>query len=76
MAHQAKSAIVGLGYSAIGKVYGRTGTSFALEAIKNAMDDAGLKKDEVDGLLIQHGITPCIGLGLQNAGDFDMTRFN
>ena len=74
MAHQAKSAIVGLGYSAIGKVYGRTGTSFALEAIKNAMDDAGLKKDEVDGLLIQHGITPCIGLGLQNAGAFKNLR--
>ena len=74
MAHEAKSAIVGLGYSAIGKVYGRTGTSFALEAIKNAMDDAGLAKDQIDGLLIQHGITPCIGLGLQNAGAFKNMR--
>lgn len=74
MAHEAKSAIVGLGYSDIGKVYGRTGTSFALQAIKNAMDDAGLQKDQIDGLLIQHGITPCIGLGLQNAGAFKNLR--
>ena len=57
MARQAKSAIVGLGITEMGKVYGRSGTSLALEAIHLALDDAGLKKEQLDGLLINAGIS-------------------
>jgi acetyl-CoA acetyltransferase len=67
MAHVAKSAIVGLGISDVGKVYGRSATSFALQAIERALDDSGLRKEQVDGLLMQSGIAqPGIGLQLQN----------
>src|SRR5688572_26950904 len=67
MTHQAKSAIVGLGLSDVGKVYGRSATSFALQAIDRALDDCGLRKEQVDGLLMQNGIAqPGIGLQLQN----------
>ncbi len=64
---QAKAAIVGLGLTEMGKVFGRSATSLALEAIRLALDDAGLEKDRVDGLLINAGVTNGIGLGLQNA---------
>jgi acetyl-CoA acetyltransferase len=75
MAHQARSAIVGLGISEVGKVYGRSTTSFALEAIDRALDDCGLHKEQLDGLLMQSGISqPGIGLGLQNAGGFRNLR--
>src|SRR6476469_3471099 len=53
MGYQAKSAIVGLGISEMGKVYGRSATSFALEAVGRAIEDAGLTKDQVDGLPMQ-----------------------
>src|SRR5581483_2992269 len=52
MGIKGKCAIVGLGITAMGKIYGRSATSFAAEAIKLALDDAGLQKEEVDGLLI------------------------
>ena len=75
MAYQAKSAIVGLGLSEIGKVYGRTTTSFALEAIDRALEDCGLHKEQLDGLLMQSGISqPGIGLQLQNVGGFKNLR--
>jgi len=75
MAYQAKSAIVGLGISEVGKVYGRSATSFALEAIDRALDDAGLKKEQLDGLLMQSGISqPGIGLQLQNAAGLKNLR--
>ncbi len=74
MARQAKSAIVGLGITEMGKVFGRSGTSLALEAISLALEDAGLKKEDLDGLLINAGISNSIGLGLQNAGGFKDLR--
>ncbi|MEK7354700.1 MAG: thiolase family protein [Chloroflexota bacterium] len=53
-----KTAIVGVGYTAEqGTVPGRSSLSFAMEATKNAIEDAGLKKEDIDGLLIQ----PTIG---------------
>lgn len=52
-----KAAIVGVGYTPQGKVPGRSALSFHLEAARNAIEDAGLKIEEVDGLLIQ----PTIG---------------
>ena len=48
----ATAAIAGLGITEMGKVYGRTATDFAAEAIALALDDAGLRGRDVDGLLI------------------------
>jgi len=53
-----KAVIVGVGYTKEqGTVPGRSALSFAQEAAKAAIEDAGLKKDDIDGLLIQ----PTIG---------------
>jgi acetyl-CoA acetyltransferase len=48
-----KIAIVGVGYTPQGKVFGRSTRSLYIEAVKNAIEDAGLKKDDVDGILVQ-----------------------
>jgi acetyl-CoA acetyltransferase len=48
-----KAAIAGVGYTPQGKIPGRSALSFHLEAGKNAIADAGLRIDDVDGLLIQ-----------------------
>jgi acetyl-CoA acetyltransferase len=48
-----KAAIVGVGYTPQGKIPGRTSLSFHLEAARNAIVDAGLKIQDIDGLLIQ-----------------------
>src|SRR5512143_2465726 len=48
-----KTAIVGVGYTAQGKVPGRSALSFHVEAARNAIVDAGLKPQDVDGILIQ-----------------------
>ena len=54
-----RAAIVGVGYTAEqGTVPGRSALSFAMEATKAAIEDAGLKKSDIDGLLIQ----PVIGM--------------
>jgi len=44
-----KYAIVGVGYTPQGRVPGRTSLSFHLEASANAIKDAGLKKEDIDG---------------------------
>ena len=46
------AAIAGLGISEMGKVYGRTPSDFAGEAIALALEDAGLEAHDIDGLLI------------------------
>jgi acetyl-CoA acetyltransferase len=48
----ATAAIAGLGMTEMGKVYGRTATDFAAEAVALALDDAGLQARDIDGLLI------------------------
>src|SRR4030042_1622928 len=48
-----KTAIVGVGYTPQGKVPGRSAMSFHVEAARNAIEDAGLKVSDVDGLLVQ-----------------------
>jgi len=49
-----RAAIVGVGYTAKqGTVPGRTVMGLALEAAKNAIEDAGLKREDIDGLLLQ-----------------------
>src|SRR3954466_5678259 len=46
------AAIAGLGITEMGKVYGRTASDFAGEAIALALDDAGLEARDIDGLLV------------------------
>ncbi len=56
MANKPKGAIVGLGVTKMGKIYGRRSVDFAAEAIALALEDAGLQKSDVDGLLINANI--------------------
>jgi len=50
-------AIVGVGASAQGKVPGSTALTLAVQAFKAALDDSGLRKDQIDGLLTLPGQT-------------------
>ncbi len=64
-----KAAISGLGISEMGRVYGHDAQHFAVEAIQRAVEDAGLRKDQIDGLLVNPGVSPLGamgGVGLQN----------
>ena len=61
-------AIAGIGYTPQGKVEGRTAVSFHIEAVKNAIEDAGIGKEEVDALLLYRHFD-AIG------GDYDVTAF-
>jgi len=47
-----KYAIVGAGLTRFGRIPGVSTMSFTLEAIKLAIEDAGLTRDDVDGLLV------------------------
>ncbi|OAI44440.1 sterol carrier protein [bacterium SCGC AG-212-C10] len=64
------TAITGFGITPMGRIYGKTTTEFAADAVSMAIKDAGLEKSQVDGLLINAGITGFTGgglnLGLQN----------
>lgn len=57
------AAIVGLGITDMTRHYIKPGAVLAAEAIRLAMDDAGLKKEQVDGLLTNAGLSDPIGLG-------------
>jgi acetyl-CoA acetyltransferase len=66
---KARAAITGLGISEMGRVYGHDAQHFAAEAIQRAVADAGLKKEQIDGLLVNAGVSPLGGMGgvgLQN----------
>lgn len=61
-------AIVGVGYTPQGKIPNRTAVSFHAEAIRNALQDAGIEKQDVDAMLVYRHFEP-IG------GDYDVTAF-
>lgn len=63
-----KYAIVGIGFTKQGKVPGRTALSFHVEACANAIQDAGLRKEDIDGLFLYRHFDP-IG------NDYDITGF-
>ncbi|MEO8538230.1 MAG: thiolase family protein [bacterium] len=71
MAHPMRgaTAITGFGMTPMGRIYKST-TELAADATRTALADSGLKKDQIDGLLINAGITGSTGggvsLGLQN----------
>ncbi|MBI2872661.1 MAG: acetyl-CoA acetyltransferase [Chloroflexi bacterium] len=50
-----KHCIVGIGETEYSQASGRTTRAMAAEAVKRAMDDAGLAAADVDGLLSYHG---------------------
>ena len=60
-----RPVIAGLGMTEMGAVYGRNAASFAREAIRLAVADAGLTLGDVDGLLTSNGTSGGVGLGLQ-----------
>lgn len=52
-----RGAIVGVGATPQGKLPGSTALSLAVDAFKRALDDSGLRKDQIDGLLTFSGQT-------------------
>src|SRR5262245_59959132 len=50
-------ALVGVGATEQGKLAGETPISLATEAFKRAIADAGLRKEQIDGLLTMPGTT-------------------
>ncbi len=58
------SAITGLGMTPMGRIYGKSATELAADAVRLAIADAGLEKQQIDGLLINAGITGFTGGGL------------
>ncbi len=47
-----QTAIAGIGLSRFGKVFGVSAMGFALEASKRAIEDAGVRRDDIDGVLV------------------------
>ena len=71
------AAIAGLGITEMGKVYGRTASDFAGEAIALALEDAGLQARDLDGLLINGNQSEEMAPRLQFAlGLVDLTLVN
>jgi acetyl-CoA acetyltransferase len=58
------AAIVGLGITETGKVYGRSAAEFAADAVRLAVADAGLTLDDVDGLLVSGGLSGGVDIRL------------
>jgi len=50
-----KYCIVGVGETEFSKNSGRSTRALATEAVRNAMNDAGLNPDQIDGMLSYHG---------------------
>lgn len=57
MANPTNIAISGLGLTPQGRVFDRGYVGFAVDAVRLALEDAGLEKDELDGLLVNPGIS-------------------
>jgi acetyl-CoA acetyltransferase len=76
-----RCAIVGVGLSEYGKISGKSPIGFTLTGIKRALDDAGLGRDDVDGLLVampammgeEHGWAARIAALLELSAGFSYT---
>ena len=68
MAHQMNgaAAICGLGITEMGRVY-RDAEDLAAEAVYLALEDAGLRKSQLDGLLINAGAYTHTSIALRDA---------
>jgi acetyl-CoA acetyltransferase len=69
------AAIAGLGITPMGKIFGRSSVDFAAEAIQIALEDAGLDKSELDGLLVNQGPTAPNPLILQGGGGIGLQPY-
>ncbi len=75
-----KAAVVGVGYTAQqGTVPNRTAMSLALEASRNAIEDAGLRSEDIDGLLLQpvmgthsYNVAAHLGINLRFTANHDV----
>lgn len=56
-----KYAIVGVGYTPQGRVPNRTALSFYVEACADAIKDAGLRREDIDGLICYRYFQPAPG---------------
>jgi acetyl-CoA acetyltransferase len=52
-----RTAIAGLGITPQGRVFAETHIGFAAEAVRLALEDAGLDREAVDGLLVNPGLS-------------------
>jgi acetyl-CoA acetyltransferase len=60
-----RPAIAGLGMTQLGRVYGQSPRRLAAQAVRRAVADAGLRLADVDGLLMQSGLSGGVGIDLQ-----------
>jgi acetyl-CoA acetyltransferase len=70
------AAIAGWGITDVGKVYGRSATDFAAEAVRRATADAGLRLSDLDGLLVSSGLRHDVGVRLQDTLGLRDLRLN
>ncbi len=66
MSLKGQCAIAGVGVTDMGRIYDRSVSDFAAEAIHLALDNSGLKLADLDGLLINAGNESPLGVGFQN----------
>ena len=64
------AAIAGLGMTEMTREYTYSATGLAGIAVRQAIADAGLGKDDIDGLFINAGVTNSISTGLQTSLGF------
>jgi acetyl-CoA acetyltransferase len=57
MSLKGKIAIAGLGITPQGKVYDYNHVGFAIEAVRLALEDAGLERADLDGVLLNPGLS-------------------
>jgi acetyl-CoA acetyltransferase len=66
MSLKGQCAIAGVGVTDMGRLYDRSTSDFAAEAIHLALENAGLTLGDLDGLLINTGLGGDLGPGFQN----------
>ena len=57
-----KYCIAGVGNTAYGKLPGRSAVNLTVEAIRNAIDDCGIDKSEIDGVLTKYPTSNFVSL--------------
>src|SRR5262245_22160473 len=57
MSRRSRVAIAGLGMTEHGRVYGPSPMGFAVEAVRLALEDAGLTRADLDGVLVNPGLS-------------------
>ncbi|WP_419402877.1 thiolase family protein [Mycobacteroides abscessus] len=60
------ASIAGLGISEVGKVYGRSATNLAADAVRRAAGDAAIDIKAIDGLIISGGLKRDLTMSLAN----------